>query len=126
MTTATKAKPSKKNKSLRKAKTKTKAKVKKSKAAVKKRVKAKSTKKLPRKSTVLLLLLWSSSSLTRPKGHHLQLIYDKNFSGFTGLPSRRISKCNMTLPVLSRPISAICCPALTLVPSLTRSRLLNA
>lgn len=52
MTTATKAKPSKKNKSLRKAKTKTKAKVKKSKAAVKKRVKAKSTKKLPRKSTV--------------------------------------------------------------------------
>ena len=73
MTTATKAKPSKKNKSLRKTKEKVNAKkVKKAKAkvAVKKRAKrakVKSTKKLPKKSTVKKT---AKKRKTQPGGEH--------------------------------------------------------
>lgn len=41
-------------------------------------------------------------------------------SGSTGLPLLRTSKCSNWRPEASRPISAICCPRLTLAPSLTR------
>ena len=41
-----------------------------------------------------------------------------------GLPSLRISKCNLTVSVPLLPFSAICCPAFTPSPSETSRRLL--